>query len=124
MQDAELSLTCDSSDRAVGSVLSPNEDDEFKPLTVLSRKLTPVEQRYNMYDRELLAIYVSFLHFYYFLEGRNFAIYTDHKPVIYAFTQKHEKCSPCQIRHLDWISQFSMNVRHISGSLNVVIQSI
>ncbi|GBN38314.1 Transposon Tf2-8 polyprotein [Araneus ventricosus] len=58
------------------------------------------------------------------LEGRNFTIYTDHKPLIYAFTQKHEKCSPRQIRHLDWIGQFSTDIRHISGSLNVVADSL
>ena len=29
-------------------------------------------------DRELLAIYLSIRHFRYFLEGRNFHIYTDH----------------------------------------------
>ncbi|GBM71644.1 hypothetical protein AVEN_269196-1 [Araneus ventricosus] len=57
------------------------------------------------------------------LEDRNFTIYTDHKPLIHAFTQKHEKCSPCQIRNLDWIGQFSTDIRHISGSLNVVADS-
>ncbi|GBM68242.1 hypothetical protein AVEN_268723-1 [Araneus ventricosus] len=58
------------------------------------------------------------------LEGRNFTIYTDHKPLVYAFTQKHEKCSPRQIRHLDWIGQFSTDIRHILGSLNVVADSL
>ncbi|XP_071044144.1 protein NYNRIN-like [Parasteatoda tepidariorum] len=58
-QDAELSLTCDSSDRAIGSVLSQKEGDEFKPLAFFSCKLVPSEQRYSVYDRELLAIYAS-----------------------------------------------------------------
>ncbi|GBM44195.1 hypothetical protein AVEN_257133-1 [Araneus ventricosus] len=58
------------------------------------------------------------------LEGRNFTIYTDHKPLIYAFTQKHEKCSPRQIRHIDWIDQFSTDIRHISVSLDVVADSL
>ncbi|GBM45660.1 Transposon Tf2-9 polyprotein [Araneus ventricosus] len=122
--DARLSLTCDASDRALGSVLSQDENGEWKPLAFFSRKLTPAEQRYNVYDRELLAVYASVRHFSYMLEGRNFTIYTDHKPLIYAFTQKHEKCSPRQIRHLDWIGQFSTDIRHISGSLNVVADSL
>ncbi|GBM76602.1 hypothetical protein AVEN_54871-1 [Araneus ventricosus] len=119
LPDARLSLTCDASDRALGSVLSQEENGEWKPLAFFSRKLTPAEQRYSVYDRELLAVYASVRHFSYMLEGRNFTIHTDHKPLIYAFTQKHEKCSPRQIRHLDWIGQFSTDIRHISGSLNV-----
>ncbi|GBN84551.1 Transposon Tf2-6 polyprotein [Araneus ventricosus] len=122
--DARLSLTCDASDRALGSVLSQEENGEWKPLAFFSRKLTPAEQRYSVYDRELLAVYASVRHFSYMLDGRNFTIYTDHKPLIYAFTQKHEKCSPRQIRHLDWIGQFSTDMRHISGSLNVVADSL
>ncbi|GBM69553.1 Retrovirus-related Pol polyprotein from transposon 412 [Araneus ventricosus] len=121
--DARLSLTCDASDRASGSVLSQEENGEWKPLALFSRKLTPAEQRYSVYDRELLAVYASVRHFSYMLEGCNFTIYTDHKPLIYAFTQKHEKCSR-QIRHLDWIGQFSKDIRHISGSFNVVIDSL
>ncbi|GBL91930.1 Transposon Tf2-6 polyprotein [Araneus ventricosus] len=122
--DARLSLTCDASDRALGSVLSQEENVEWKPLAFFSRKLTPAEQRYSVYDRELLAVYASVRHFSYVLEGRNFTIYTDHKPLIYALTQKHEKCSPCQIQHLDWIGQFSTDIRHISGSLNMVADSL
>ncbi|GBN05329.1 Transposon Ty3-I Gag-Pol polyprotein [Araneus ventricosus] len=122
--DARLCLTCDASDRAFGSVLSQEENGEWKPLAFFSRKLTAAEQRYSVYDRELLSVHASVRHFSYMLEGRNFTIYIDRKPLIYAFTQKHEKCSPLQIRHLDWIGQFSTDIRHISGSLNVVADSL
>ncbi|GBM34926.1 hypothetical protein AVEN_41469-1 [Araneus ventricosus] len=122
--DARLSLTCDASDRALGSVLSQEESGERKSLAFFSRKRTPAEQQYSVYDVELLAIYASVRHFSYMLEGRNFTIYADHKPLIYAFTQKHEKCSPRQIRHLDWIGQFSTDIWHISDSLNVVADSL
>ncbi|GBO15482.1 Transposon Tf2-11 polyprotein [Araneus ventricosus] len=100
--DARLCLACNASDRALGSVLSQEENGEWKPLAFFSRKLTPAELRYSVHDRELLAVYASVRHFSYMLEGRNFTIYADHKPLIYAFTQKHEKCSPRQIRHLEW----------------------
>ncbi|GFU64527.1 retrovirus-related Pol polyprotein from transposon 412 [Trichonephila clavipes] len=48
------------------------------------------------------------------LEGRDFIIYTDQKPLMYAFMQNPDKCSPRQWRHLDFISQFSTDVRHIN----------
>ncbi|GBM37273.1 Transposon Tf2-8 polyprotein [Araneus ventricosus] len=123
--DARLYLTCDASNRALGSVLNQEENGEWKPLAFFSRKITLAEQRYSVYDRELLAVYASVRHFSCMLEGRNFTIYIDHKPLIYAFTQKHEKCSPRQIRHLDWHFDWcSTDIRHISGSLNVVADSL
>ncbi|GBN03850.1 hypothetical protein AVEN_78241-1 [Araneus ventricosus] len=113
--DAQLSLTCDTSDRVLGAVLSQEENGEWKPFSIFSWKLTPTEQRYSEHGRELLAIYVSVRHLSYMLEGRNFTISTDHKPLIYTFTQKHERFCPRQIQHLEWIAHFSTNMRHISG---------
>ncbi|GBM24176.1 Transposon Tf2-9 polyprotein [Araneus ventricosus] len=62
--DARLSLTCDASDRALGSVLSQEENGEWEPLAFFLRKLTPAEQRYSAYHRELLAVYASVRHFF------------------------------------------------------------
>ncbi|GBM72259.1 hypothetical protein AVEN_46962-1 [Araneus ventricosus] len=53
--DARLSLTCDASDRAFGSVLSQEENGEWKPLAFFSRKLTTAEQRYSIYDHEIFS---------------------------------------------------------------------
>ncbi|GFX01214.1 retrovirus-related Pol polyprotein from transposon 412 [Trichonephila clavipes] len=50
------------------------------------------------------------------LEARDFTVFTDHKPLAYAFRQKSDKCSPRQIRQLDFISQFTTNIVHIPGS--------
>ncbi|GBM36609.1 hypothetical protein AVEN_271486-1 [Araneus ventricosus] len=55
-----------------------------------------------------------------FLDGRDFIIYTDHKPLTFAFKQTGEKTSPRQQRHLEFISQFSTDIRYISGIQNTV----
>ncbi|GFY13698.1 hypothetical protein TNCV_4960681 [Trichonephila clavipes] len=47
------------------------------------------------------------------------SVFTDHKPLTYAFRQKSDKCSPRQIRQLDFISQFTTNIVHIPGSVNI-----
>jgi cleavage and polyadenylation specificity factor subunit 1 len=44
---------------------------------------------------------------------------TDHKPLTFAFQQKRNKCSLCQFNHLYFISQFTTDIRHISGQDNV-----
>lgn len=83
-----LSLCTDASDVAIGSVLQQFEDESWQPIAFYSKKLNNTQKAYSTYDRELLGIYLSIKHFKYLLEGREFCIYTDHKPLIFAFQQK------------------------------------
>ncbi|GFT14638.1 retrovirus-related Pol polyprotein from transposon 17.6 [Trichonephila clavipes] len=108
-----------ASDYAIGGALHQVVDSELQPLAFFSRKLTSSEKSYSAYDRELLAIYSAIRHFRYMLEARDFTVFTDHKPLTYAFRQKSDKCSPRQIRQLDFISQFTTNIVHIPGSDNI-----
>ncbi|GFU49710.1 transposon Tf2-9 polyprotein [Trichonephila clavipes] len=116
---APLALHVDASDYAIGGALHQVVDSELQPLAFFSRKLTSSEKSYSAYDRELLAIYSAIRHFRYMLEARDFTVFTDHKPLTYAFRQKTDKCSPRQIRQLDYISQFTTNIVHIPGSDNI-----
>ncbi|GFX02923.1 hypothetical protein TNCV_4439051 [Trichonephila clavipes] len=116
---APLALHVDASDYAIGGALHQVVDSELQPLAFFSRKLTSSEKSYSAYDRELLAIYSAIRHFRYMREARDFTVFTDHKPLTYAFRQKSDKCSPRQIRQLDFISQFTTNIVHIPGSDNI-----
>ncbi|GFV69567.1 transposon Tf2-11 polyprotein [Trichonephila clavipes] len=116
---APLALHVDASDYAIGGALHQVVDSEHQPLAFFSRKLTSSEKSYSAYDRELFAIYSAIRHFRYMLEARDFTVFTDHKPLTYAFRQKSDKCSPRQIRQLDFISQFTINIVHIPGSDNI-----
>lgn len=51
-------------------------------------------------------------------------IYTDHKPLCYAFHNRKANCTPRQYRHLDYIAQFTTDIRHISGKNNVVADTL
>lgn len=117
---AQLALKVDASNFAIGGVLEQEEDgDNWKPLAFYSTKLNTAQQKYSTYDRELLAAYLNIKHFKHLLQGRVFTLWTDHKPLIFAFKQKLDKCTPRQFRHLDYISQFTTDIRHISGKQNV-----
>ncbi|UYV66425.1 K02A2.6-like, partial [Cordylochernes scorpioides] len=124
--DTELpiSLCTDASDRAVGSVLQQLDNNNWKPIAFFSKKLNPAQCNYSTYDRELLAIYLSIKFFKHLLEAREFTILTDHKPLIYAFKQKNEKASPRQLRHLQYISQFSTDIKYIKGTDNIVADAL
>ncbi|UYV83314.1 hypothetical protein LAZ67_23000472 [Cordylochernes scorpioides] len=111
-------------DRAVGSVLQQLDNNTWKPIAFFSKKLNPAQCNYSTYDRELLAIYLSIKFFKHLLEAREFTILTDHKPLIYAFKQKNEKASPIQLRHLQYISQFTTDIKYIKGTDNIVADAL
>ncbi|GBM85298.1 Transposon Ty3-I Gag-Pol polyprotein, partial [Araneus ventricosus] len=122
--NAAIILMTDAPDRAIGSCIQQREGDSWKPLGFFSRKLSTAEQKYSAYDRELLAIFASIKYFRYLLEGTKFTILTDHKPITYAFSQKIEKLSPRQINHLNFIAQFTVDIKHINGKDNVVADAL
>jgi len=108
----------------MGAVLQQRVQDVWQPLAFFSRKLSPAQQKYSAYDRELLVIYEAVRYFCHMLEAQHFTILTDHKPLTFAFHQKRDKCSPRQFNHLDFVSQFTTDIRHISGQDNVVADAL
>ena len=120
---APLTLSVDASDIAVGGVLQQIVDGQLQPPTFFSRKLRKPETKYSAFDRELLAMHLSVRHFRYFLEGRPFVIFTDHKPLTFAFSKVSDAWSTRQQRQLAvtvTISEFTTDVRHIAGKANLV----
>ena len=95
-------------------------DGGLQPVAFFSHRLSTAETKYSAFGRELLAIYLTIRHFRHMLEGRQFVIFTDHKPLVYAFRARPDRHSPREIRHLDYISQFSTDIRHVKGVDNVV----
>ena len=121
---ALTAIMSDASDIAVGAVLQQFIDNQWKPIAYFSHKLNSTEARYSTYDRELLAVYLSIRHFRYFVEGRIFSVYMDHKPLTYSMFTKSDKRSPRQSRHLAFISQFTTDIRHVHGPLNSVADAL
>ncbi|HBK84185.1 MAG TPA: hypothetical protein DDZ41_11445, partial [Flavobacterium sp.] len=123
LHDGLISITTDASNTAVGAVLQQFNNNNWEPLSFFSKKLSTTEIKYSAFDRELLAIYLAIKHFRYFVEGRQFTVFTDHKPLTTAMFTKTER-SPRQTRHLDFILQFTSDVKHIKGSNNVVADAL
>ena len=59
----------------------------WQPLAFFSKKLAPAEVKYSTFDRELLAAHATIRHFRFLLEGRQFKLLTDHKPLVAAMTR-------------------------------------
>ncbi|XP_064475431.1 uncharacterized protein LOC135389297 [Ornithodoros turicata] len=85
--DSSLANFADAPSKAVGAAqhqLGPH--DQLQPLGFFSKPLKPAGARYSTFGRELLAVYLAFKHFSDRLEGRQFIVYTAHKPLTYAVT--------------------------------------
>ncbi|CAH8465108.1 unnamed protein product [Dicrocoelium dendriticum] len=121
---APISLVTDASDEAVGAVLQQAVDNTWQPLGFFSKRLQPAETRYSTFGKELLAVYLAIRHFRPFLEGRSFTVFTDHKPLVYALDSSSDRYSPREIRHLDYVSQFTSDIRHVSGVQNSVADAL
>jgi cleavage and polyadenylation specificity factor subunit 1 len=121
---AQLALVTDAFTSTMGAVQQQRVDNAWQPLAFFSKKLNPAQQKYSSYDRELLAVYEAVKYFRHMLEARHFIIFTDHMHITYVFQQKQDKCSPRQFNHLDFIVQFTTDIRHISGRDNVVADAL
>lgn len=115
--DAPLSLQTDASDQAIGAVLQQKVNNHWQPLAFFSRALEAAQKKYSTFDRELLAVVKAIKYFQYMLEGRPFTVYTDHRPLTTAMSSRTEK-SPRQTRHLEYISQFTTDIRYVKGDSN------
>lgn len=115
VNDAPLAIFTDASSTTIGAVLQQKINGEWQPLAFFSKKLNAAQCKYSAYDRELLAIYSAVKRFRHMVECRHFTIYTDHKPLIYSFLKKDTSCSPRQLNHFDFVSQFTTDIRHIRG---------
>ena len=122
--DALTCIMSDASDRAVGAILQQWVDGAWCPISYFSKKLKPAETRYSTFDRELLGVFLAIKHFSHFVEGREFHVLTDHKPLIHALFTRSDHRSPRQIRHLSYISQFTTDIRFVKGPDNVAADAL
>ena len=121
---APLALVTDASNSQIGAALEQQEDGAWRPIEFFSRKISDTESRYSTYDRELLAVYAAIKFFQQILEGKQFTIKTEHRPLFYAADQRADRASPRQQRQLDYILQFNVEWAHIKGEDNVVADTL
>jgi hypothetical protein len=111
-------IETDASDFAIGAIIShPDKDNPklLRPIAYHSRKLTPAELNYEIYDKEMLAIVEAFRIWRPYTEGskHQVTIYTDHKNLIY-FTTSNVYNRRQRRWHLD-LSAFDFKIIYRPG---------
>ena len=79
----ETILSADASSFGLGAVLLQKQlSGELKPVSFISRSMTPTEQRYAQIEKEALAFTWACERLSDYLIGLSFRIQTDHKPLV------------------------------------------
>jgi len=117
-QDLEpFRIEADSSNFASGAILSqqlPGEE-KWHPVAFYSKSLSPVEQNYEIHDKEMLAIICALEEWRHFLEGARHPveIWTDHKNLEYFMMAKKLNCR--QARWSLYLAHFDFKLAHHPG---------
>ncbi|KAM9376162.1 scavenger receptor cysteine-rich type 1 protein M130-like [Pholidichthys leucotaenia] len=76
--EMKMVVTCDASGTALGAVMSQIQGGVERPGAFASRSLLPVEQKYVVGEREVLACVWACERWHIYLYGRRFTLRTDH----------------------------------------------
>jgi cleavage and polyadenylation specificity factor subunit 1 len=97
---APLAFLMDASTSTLGAVLQQRVN-AWQPLALFSKKVSPVQQKYSAYDRELLAIYEAVKHFRHIQEAQAHHILLPAKvgQMLTATLQPPRFCVPVHDRH-------------------------
>ncbi|KAF2347963.1 Integrase catalytic core [Trinorchestia longiramus] len=121
---SDYHIVSDSSSYAVGAALYQLIDSKPMPVAFFSKKLSDLQKTYSTYDRELLAAYLSVLHFKSLIDGHSVTLFTDHKPMVSAFYSRTIAKSDRQQRHLSFLSEYITAVEYIKCHNNIVVDCL
>ena len=121
---AQLALTTDASNTAVGGVLEQRGPLGWEPLAFYSSKLKPNKVFWPPYDRELLGAFKGIRHFRDMVEGRPFTLYTDHQSLIPSLSKITDSHTARQRYQLSCIAEYTTDIRYIQGKANLVADAL
>ena len=113
-----LRLITDASNIGTGAILQQHSSDEWLTLGFFSHAFRGAELNYSTFSKELLAIFLAIKHFKYMLEGSTFHVLTDCKAILGAHASYSTRHSPREARALEFIGQYTNDIRHIQGTSN------
>ena len=82
-------IETDASDLAIGACWMQEHNSRWYPVAYISRKLSPAEQNYDIYNKELLAIVAALETWRVYAEGLpDLTIFTNYKNLLHFTTTK------------------------------------
>jgi transposase InsO family protein len=109
----------DASNVGIGAVLyQKDNNNSIKYISFMARTLQDRERRYSATQKELLAIVFALNKFHYYLWGRHFTLYTDHRALTYIHSQKD--MSPMMTGWHDTILNYHFKIEYKPGIMNIL----
>ncbi len=100
--------------KAIGDVYDNRENNDY--IMIQSRALKEAERNYSATKGEGLAGTFGMTRCHYYLKGRRFTWYTDHRSLMWLFTLKEQ--SRLTNTWLDTILEYDPEVVHLPGTIN------
>ncbi|PKI61275.1 hypothetical protein CRG98_018339 [Punica granatum] len=116
--EKSFEVETDASDFAIGGVLM----QDGHPIAFESRKLSNVERRYTVQEKEMTAVVHCLRTWRHYLLGSKFVVRTDNIATSYFQTQK--KLSPKQARWQDFLTEFDFVMEYKPGRTNAVADAL
>jgi transposase InsO family protein len=112
-----LRIETDASDLALGAVALQEKDGKWHPIAYHSRKFSQAEERYDVHDKELLAIVNALEHWRAYAEScSELTIFTDHKNLTHFTTTK--QLNRRQVRWSEMLGQYKFRIVYTPGKDN------
>jgi len=117
-----FSLTTDASGLGVGGVLQVWREGKWEAAAFFSRQLRGAEQRYSATELEALAVAATVEHFNYYLYGKKFKVYTDHKPLVHLMSSN--RLNP-RLRRISYkLQHWMLTLEYLSGESNTFADAL
>lgn len=117
--DQPFAIETDSSDLAVGAVLTQLIDGERRCIAFFSKKLSSTQKRYSATERECLAMLMAIDHFRHFVEATQFTIITDAMSLTFLKTMSINSKSPRIARWAMKIQGYDIQFQYKKGRDNI-----
>lgn len=123
--DLPFTVQADASDVAVGAVLLQKDETEtLRPCAYTSRKLTPAERGWAIWEKEAFAVRWALLTWRHLLEGAKqpFIVWTDHKNL--EALQTPRRLSPKQVRWAQYFQRFNFTLKYVPAGRNFLADAL
>ena len=90
-----------------------------------SRSLLPAESRYSTSELECLAVCYAIKECEFYLQGSNFTVFTDHRPLVGVFRKPlHEIENARLLRFHKKVAHFSFSVEYVPGKTHLIADAL